>query len=322
MILSSRSKPVFQVVEGQPHLLAFTGKRRRPVTLRLTLTAESHETALHAYSVINGQTSITPVTKTEAIVRDDHKSPLYVVFKNLTGIHAFQVQSVFKDETGKVHSKMVKLLVQASRLDLHHHYEELIDRFRFKMVNNITPQLLCPVTSELEDDNTVHERILHHCTFLTKNLRSFSGKKMIESPTFLNKIYKPPRKGESNLLATALYLIDRFGATDDDLRIINDFIEYYRDNGLGSMMQPLSAVREYIKFYSDDLARKEREKAAAKMTAKAKQATQLTPDQLDLYPDISSLTVACNKPFAPMSSSQLPPSVWGIDRSVKCQDKD
>lgn len=245
---------VYQIVPGQPHLLAFQGIRRAPVAVRLSLTANDPRTQLHANSSDYRSDFKVSEDPLEAITPNDHKAPIYVVFDHLSGTHILTVEAFFKNQNGKLLSRKTILHVQSSRLNLAPYYEELIDRFRFKMTNDIRQRVMCPISTTPEKFIPMWSRVLEHSSgppgFRMQPLRPFNGKKLLESQTFLKQIYRPPQPGKSNVLASALYLIDHLGPSKTVLDNVVKLLENFKDSDTEKQVTPQCALEMYQALFS------------------------------------------------------------------------
>lgn len=279
---------IYQVVEGQPHVLAFQGKRRLGAALRFTLTATEPTTSVQIFST-DSRTNFKPGTSpTEHHVVNDHCAPFYVIFNGLTGIHFLQVDAFFKNRDNKIISKRTKIRIQASRLDLKNHHEELIERFRYKLAYNIQQPLMCPVTPD--PDSHLYDSWTRTLEYVNESPfgHVFNPAKLLESPIFRQDIFHPTTPKDAHLLAAALCLIERLGQSETVLRDIRSLMAHSMQYNLEPPLTPETAYECYkrINFPVQQSTISRPRSRTPSCVNVARDAFALTPS--DLYPLVTA----------------------------------
>lgn len=247
-ILFENKQDVYQVQQGQPHLLAFPIPRHQSCRLRITMTADRFTSRVKVISADPKVQIYSGSVHNEAIIHDDLKAPLYMIFRDLTAIHKLMIESSVILLDGSIQTLSHQLLVQNSTLAQDNQHTELITRFRFKCEFDIDFSIMFNSNSH---NQTIETQLLN---YLNKDPTRPQGH--FDAFTFFchNELHNWfHNKQDRPILASIAYLLEYIGTSRSAIRMILDLAKHHQTTNIP--LTPAVAVAAFENYFKLDLSK-------------------------------------------------------------------
>lgn len=238
---------VYQVEPNQPHLLALLGNSAQNHCLRFSMTCTHHGTDMYVYSTDPSVVVNRGTFHVEHHLMDDKAAPLYLIFSNLTGIHKVAVETMFRTLDHTFIYNCSSFYVQFSCIARGDHHHELIERFRYKIENNIQHPVMFPLpylqTNRRSDVWTALQAFITRPNY---NFHQLIGSELISNEAFANEFQRVTPYTKRRV-ATLCFLVEYINSKPETIQRIINLLNKYDERH--QPLTPSSAVTAYEYYH-------------------------------------------------------------------------